>query len=49
MSISGQKYAEIGIELSQANVLDNYSFYFKSLAKKKELQSFSKHNIYNVT
>ena len=35
LSISGQKYAEIGIELSLANVLDNFSFYFKSLAKKE--------------
>ena len=31
---SGQKYAENGIELSLANVLDNFSFYFKSLATK---------------
>ena len=38
LSISGQKYAEIGIELSLANVLDNLSFYLKSLAQKmKEL------------
>ena len=27
LSISGQKYAEIGIELGLANVLDNFSFY----------------------
>ena len=28
LSISGQKYAEIGIELGLANVLDNFSFSF---------------------
>ena len=28
LSISGQKYAEIGTELGLANVLDNFSFYF---------------------
>ena len=39
----GQKYAEIGIELSLANVLDNFSFYFKSLAKKRRsYKRFSK-------
>ena len=27
LSISGQKYAKIGIELGLANVLDNFSFY----------------------
>ena len=40
LSIYGQKYAEIGIELSLANVLDNCSFYFKSLAKKVVLKVF---------
>ena len=35
--ISGQKYAEIGIELGLANVLDNFSFSFVFSIKMKEL------------
>ena len=35
LSISGQKYAEIGIELGLANVLDNFSFSFVFSIKNK--------------
>ena len=50
LSISGQKYAEIGIELGLANVLDNFSFYFVfSIKKERSYRSFCKNNIKDVT
>ena len=41
MSISGQKYAEIVIELGLANVLDNFSFVF-SIKNEGVIEDFSK-------
>ena len=40
MSISGEKYAEIGIELGLANVLDNFSFYFVFSIKNEGVIKF---------
>ena len=40
MSISGQKYAEIGVELGLANVLDNFSFYFAFSIKNEGVIKF---------
>ena len=40
LSISGQKYAEIGIELGLANVLDNFSFYFVFSIKNEGVIKF---------
>ena len=48
LSISGQKYAEIDIELGLANVLDNFSFYFV-FSIKNEGVSFCKNNVKDVT
>ena len=43
MSISGQKYAEIGIELGLANVLDHFSFYFVfSIKNEGVIEVFAK-------
>ena len=43
LSISGQKYAEIGIELGLANVLDNFSFSFAfSIKNEGVIEVFSK-------
>ena len=43
LSISGQKYAEIGIELGLANVLDNFSFSFVfSIKNEGVIEVFSK-------
>ena len=43
MSISGQKYAEIVIELGLANVLDNFSFSFVfSIKNEGVIEDFSK-------
>ena len=43
LSISGQKYAEIGIELGLANVLDNFSFYFVfSIKNEGVIEVFAK-------
>ena len=40
LPISGQKYAEIGIELGLANVLDNFSFYFVFSIKNEGVIKF---------
>ena len=40
LSISGQKHAEIGIELGLANVLDNFSFYFVFSIKNEGVIKF---------
>ena len=40
MSISGQKYAEIGIELGLTNVLDSFSFYFVFSIKNEGVIKF---------
>ena len=40
LSISGQKYAGIGIELGLANVLDNFSFYFVFSIKNEGVIKF---------
>ena len=43
LSISGQKYAEFGIELGLANVLDNFSFSFVfSIKNEGVIEVFSK-------
>ena len=43
MSISGQKYAEIGLELGLANVVDNFSFYFAfSIKNEGVIEVFAK-------
>ena len=40
---SGQKYAEIGIELGLANVLDNFSYYFVfSIKNEGVIEGFAK-------
>ena len=40
---SGQKYAEIGIELGLANVLDNFSYYFVFTIKNEGvIEGFAK-------
>ena len=50
LSISGQKYAEFGIELGLANVLDNFSFSFVfSIKNEGVIEVFSKNNIKDVT
>ena len=42
-SIAGEKYAEIGIELGLANVLDNFSFYFVfSIKNEGVIEVFAK-------
>ena len=50
LSISGQKYAEIGIELGLANVLDNFSFsFFFSIKNEGVIEVFFKNNVKDVT
>ena len=40
LSSSGQKHAEIGIELGLPNVLDNFSFYFVFSIKNEGVIKF---------
>ena len=50
LSISGQKYAEFGIELGLANVLDNFSFSFVfSIKNEGVIEVFSNNNVKDVT
>ena len=49
LSISGQKYAEIGIELGLANVLDNFVLALSLAYKMNSYRSFFKNNVKDVT